>query len=132
MSHVIEHIPKYYLLDTMDAFFNALKKNGRLILRTPNMEAPCALSSLYVTLGHEYGFCGSNLKSLMHLGGFDNIQLHRLKLLQPTFKQKIGSAVRWFFLKYQMIKHHLFGVNNGGIFESELVISGDRQDFPGF
>ena len=31
------------------------------MLRTPNMEGPCANFSLYVSLAHEYGFCGSNL-----------------------------------------------------------------------
>jgi len=53
MSHVIEHIPKYSLLWVVDALYRALKPGGVLILRTPNMEGPCADSSLYVTLAHE-------------------------------------------------------------------------------
>jgi 2-polyprenyl-3-methyl-5-hydroxy-6-metoxy-1,4-benzoquinol methylase len=60
MSHVIEHIPKYSLLYVVDALYWALKPGGTLLLRTPNMEGPCAASSFYVTLGHEYGFAGSN------------------------------------------------------------------------
>ncbi|HZU45442.1 MAG TPA: methyltransferase domain-containing protein, partial [Terriglobales bacterium] len=58
MSHVIEHIPKYSLLWVVDALYRALRKGGTLLLRTPNMEGPTANSSLYVTLAHEYGFCG--------------------------------------------------------------------------
>src|SRR3990172_9380904 len=53
LSHVIEHIPKYSLLYVTDALYRSLNRGGVLFLRTPNMEAPCALSSLYVTLGHE-------------------------------------------------------------------------------
>jgi hypothetical protein len=55
MSHVIEHIPKYSLLWVVDTLYRAPKADGTLMLRTPNMESPCANSSLYVTLAHEYG-----------------------------------------------------------------------------
>jgi 2-polyprenyl-3-methyl-5-hydroxy-6-metoxy-1,4-benzoquinol methylase len=50
LSHVIEHIPKYSLLWVVDALYRALRPGGVLMLRTPNMEGPCANSSLYVTL----------------------------------------------------------------------------------
>jgi 2-polyprenyl-3-methyl-5-hydroxy-6-metoxy-1,4-benzoquinol methylase len=46
MSHVIEHVPKYSLLWIVDALYWALKAGGRVLLRTPNMEGPCANSSL--------------------------------------------------------------------------------------
>ena len=59
MSHVIEHIPKYSLFWVVDALYQSLNRGGILLLRTPNMEGPTPNSSLYVTLGHEYGFCPS-------------------------------------------------------------------------
>lgn len=130
MSHVIEHVPKYSLLWIMDTLYRALKPGGMLLLRTPNMEGPCANSSLYVTLAHEYGFCGSNLRSLLDICGFDDIRLHQFESYHPTLKQRLGKILRWPLLKENQIKHRFFGVNSGGQFDSELVVTGKRGDAP--
>ena len=74
MAHVIEHIPKHSLFWLVDSLFYALQKAGTLFLRTPNMEGPAANSTYYVTLGHEYGFAGSNLQSLLDMCGFDDME----------------------------------------------------------
>jgi hypothetical protein len=60
------------------------------MLRTPNMEGPCADSSLYVTLAHEYGFSGGNLASLLDICGFDEIRFHLPSTPNPSLKQKAG------------------------------------------
>jgi SAM-dependent methyltransferase len=99
LSHVIEHIPKYSLLWVVDALYRALKPGGVLMLRTPNMEGPCANSSLYVTLAHEYGFCGSNLESLLDICGFDDVRFHGTTAFQPTLKQRGGALLRRIFLR---------------------------------
>jgi 2-polyprenyl-3-methyl-5-hydroxy-6-metoxy-1,4-benzoquinol methylase len=130
MSHVIEHIPKHALLWVMDALYRALKRSGILMLRTPNMEGPCANSSLFVTLGHEYGFCGSNLESLLDICGFDKIHFHQIPVGRLTSKQRVGRAVSWLFLQENRIKHRLFGVNAGGQFGAELVVTAERGDLP--
>ena len=130
LSHVIEHIPKYSLLWVVDALYRSLKPGGVLMLRTPNMESPCANSALYVTLAHEYGFCGSNLKSLLDICGFDDIRFHQVPTFRPTLKQRVGIILRWPFLKENQIKHRLFGVNVGGQFGDELVVTARRGDVP--
>jgi SAM-dependent methyltransferase len=121
MSHVIEHIPKHSLLWVVDAIFSALKRNGKLLLRTPNMEGPTANSSLFVTLAHEYGFSGGNLTSLLDICGFDDIELLELPRRNLTLKQRIGKLVRWPYLAENRFRHRLFGVNEGGQFDTELV-----------
>jgi SAM-dependent methyltransferase len=131
MSHVIEHIPKYSLLWIVDALYRALKKGGTLFLRTPNMEGPCANSSYYVTLTHEYGFSGSNLRSLLSVCGFDDIRLH------PThppraWRQRFGALLRWPYIQHSRIRNRLFGVNFGGQFGAELIATARRGDFPCF
>ena len=130
MSHVIEHIPKYSLLWVVDALYRSLKPGGVLMLRTPNMESHCANSALYVTLAHEYGFCGSNLKSLLDICGFDDIRFHPVSIFRPTLKQRVGTVRRWPFLKENQIKHRLFGANVGGQFGEELVVTARRGDIP--
>ena len=128
MSHVIEHIPKYSLLWIVDALYQALKNNGTLFLRTPNMEGPCANSCYYVTLGHEYGFSGSNLKQLLWICGFDDVRLHAPPT-PGTFRQQLGALVRWPFIQKSRIRNRLFGVNVGGQFGTELIATGRRGDF---
>lgn len=128
LSHVIEHIPKYSLLWVTDALYFALRPNGMLFLRTPNMEGPTANSSYYVTMGHEYGFCGSNLESLLTICGFDDVEF--LRPFRPeNAKQRIGSFLRWPYLCSNQVKHRLFGVNKGGQFGSELVVRAVRKNF---
>jgi 2-polyprenyl-3-methyl-5-hydroxy-6-metoxy-1,4-benzoquinol methylase len=129
MSHVIEHIPKYSLLWIVDALYQALKKDGTLFLRTPNMEGPCANSSYYVTLAHEYGFGGSNLRSLLSVCGFDDIRLHPPAPLR-TLRQHFGNLLRWPYTQERRIRNRLFGVNYGGQFGSELIVTGRRGAFP--
>ena len=126
MSHVIEHIPKHSLLWVTDALYQSLKPGGTLCLRTPNMEGPTANSSYYVTLGHEYGFCGSNLTSLLDICGFEEIRLLDCEVYPKSLKQRIGSVVRWPFLIESRIRHRLFGVNEGGKFGPELVVTAKR------
>ena len=130
MSHVIEHVPKYSLLWVVDGLYRALKPGGVLMLRTPNMEGPCANSSLYVTLAHEYGFSSANLHSLLDICGFDEIRFHAPATPRAGFKQRLGPLVRWPFLKESQIRHRLFGVNEHGHFDSELTVTGKRGNFP--
>ena len=129
MSHVIEHLPKYSLLWIVDALYQALTKGGILFLRTPNMEGPAANSSYYVTLAHEYGFSGSNLRSLLSVCGFDDIRLHDSPPPR-SLRQQLGTFMRWPFIQESRIRHRLFGVNYGGHFGAELIATGRRGDFP--
>jgi 2-polyprenyl-3-methyl-5-hydroxy-6-metoxy-1,4-benzoquinol methylase len=129
MSHVIEHIPKYSLLWIGDALYRALKVGGTLFLRTPNMEGPCASSSYYVTLAHEYGFSGSNLRSLLSICGFDDIRLYPPPPSRGL-RQRFGALVRWPFLAESRVRNRLFGVNYGGVFGGELIATGRRGEFP--
>lgn len=132
MAHVIEHIPKYSLLWVVDAMYRALKPGGVLMLRTPNMEGPCANSSLYVTLAHEYGFSSGNLESLLDICGFEEIRFHQPSMPNAGIQQMVGKLVRWPYLKASQIRHRLFGVSAHQQFDSELVVTGRRGGFPPF
>ena len=130
ISHVIEHIPKYSLLWIVDALYWALRSGGTLLLRTPNMEGPCANSSLYVTLSHEYGFAGGNLESLLDICGFDDVRFLQFREPAATLKQRAGDFLRWPFLRISQVRHRLFGVNHGGQFGTELIVTGKRGNWP--
>lgn len=129
MSHVIEHIPKYSLLWVVDSLYFALRPNGTLFLRTPNMEGPTPTSSYFVTLGHEYGFAGSNLQSLLHICGFDDVQFLPSSPDAKNLKQRVGGWLRWPYVANSRAKHRLFGVNQGGQYGTELVVKATRKNF---
>jgi hypothetical protein len=93
------------------------------------MESPRPLSSYYVTLGHEYGFAGSNLEVLLNICGFDEVRFHSPPR-SVTVKGRIGDVFRYLFLLESKIEHRLFGVNRGGQFGSELIATAVRRDFP--
>jgi len=132
MSHVIEHIPKYSLFWVVDALYWSLKRGGTLLLRTPNMEGPCASSSFYVTLSHEYGFAGANLNSLLNICGFDDIRFLDFQPRVVSLKQRAGNLLRGVFRGENQVKHRLFGVNYGGKFGAELIVAAKRGDWPPF
>ena len=130
LSHVIEHIPKYSLLYLVDSLYAALRPGGTLLIRTPNMEGPCAMSSLFVTLGHEYGFSGSNLVSLLSICNFDQIEFQEFAPSRNTLKQWTGWAARAPVLFWNKIKHRLFGANEGNQWGPELVVTARRSNRP--
>jgi hypothetical protein len=85
---------------------------------------------LYVTLAHEYGFCGSNLKSLLDICCFDEIQFHDPEVPHPTLRQRVGTFLRWPYLQENRFRHRLFGVNVGGQFGSDLMVTARRGNLP--
>ncbi len=129
-SHVIEHIPKYSLFHILDSIYNALSSNGVLLVRTPNMEGPLALSSFYITLGHEYGFSASNLQSLLSICKFNNIEFHDFPNFEPTIKVRIGNILRGAFILLTKFKYRLFGATGENFYNQfgiELIVSVRRS-----
>jgi 2-polyprenyl-3-methyl-5-hydroxy-6-metoxy-1,4-benzoquinol methylase len=131
LSHVIEHIPKHSLLYNVDAIYRALRPGGTLLIRTPNMEGPASNSTLFVTLGHEYGFSGSNLESLLLICNFDNIRFIELPRPSPTVRQHFTRAVRRLAIGRNRLNLRMFGAwNVGGQYGEELVAVAQRLNRP--
>ena len=127
MSHVIEHIPKYDLISTMDSLNNALHKQGELFIRTPNLLGPIPFNSLYCTAGHEYGFVPSNLNQFFQISNFENIQIHNLEVPAKGFSQTIGRAIRKLYMLNEKIKFRAFeGVYPESV-DPELIMSGSKK-----
>jgi len=76
------------------------------------------------------GFCGGNLQSLLDLCSFDDIQFHDLRLTRLTVKQRVGALLRRPYLQEGRLRHRLFGVNTGGKFGAELIVSARRGGLP--
>lgn len=76
-------------------------------MRIPNMEGPCASSTFYVTLSHEYGFAASNLMSLLDICGFDDLRLMNFSAYKPDLKQRLGELLRWPILQQSRLLNRL-------------------------
>ena len=127
MSHVIEHIPKYDLIATMDSLNKALHKQGQLFIRTPNLLGPVPFNSLYCTAGHEYGFVPSNLNQFFQISNFEGIEIHDLKISSKGLSQIIGSMVRKLYMLNEKIKYRAFeGVYPKSV-DPELIMSGYKK-----
>ncbi len=127
MSHVIEHIPKYDLIATMDSLNNALRRQGQLFIRTPNLLGPVPFNSLYCTAGHEYGFVPSNLDQFFQISNFERIKIHNLEIPAKGFSQIIGRMLRKLYMLNEKIKFRAFeGIYPESV-QPELIMSGHKK-----
>jgi len=124
-AHLIEHIPKHDLIENVDAMFYALRPGGRLIIETPNMLSPPAMASLFVTLGHEYGFSQHNLCSLLNLCGFRDERAEAARLPVLSLKAMAGELFRNLILLATSLKYRLFGWT-GAILTQNIIVAGVR------
>jgi len=126
MSHVIEHIPKYDLIKTMDALNLALCNDGVLFIRCPNMLGPLPMNSLYCTLGHEYGFIPSNLTQLFRGTNFTNIEFHTFNNKPTSIKHLIGAILRKIYILNAKLKYRAFEGFTPANLDQEIIASAAR------
>lgn len=90
----IEHIRKEGLIEVMDLIYVALKPNGMVILKTPNMSAPFASISRYIDITHEIGFTEESLTQLLKIAGFQRVECY------PKIKKYgIKKRLLWWGMK---------------------------------
>ena len=73
---------------------------------------------------------GSNLKSLLEVCNFEEVRFLRLPPPERNLKQALGALARFSFIRWNALKHRLFGVNQGGQFDTELILSARRLQRP--
>jgi len=101
-NDVLEHIPKDQTIDLIASVYNALKDNGKFLLKVPNLGNPFASRLRYHDFTHEVGFTGHSLSQVLWLGGFRTINILPFPLSPPiTLKLKTEhfiSKVIFFFI----------------------------------
>ncbi len=124
-SNVVEHFPKYDLIEIFDFLYGALKDNGKLVVVVPNMASWRGIRNRYVVLGHEIGFSEESLEQLFQVSHFDNVKVFgsrirfrfRIKHIFMRIGQKIFNItikiIDYLYLGVYRPKHlgqHLFGI----------------------
>lgn len=87
VSNVVEHLPKYDLIEMFDLFRNALKDNGKLIVVVPNIAGARGVYSRYLVLGHETGFAEVSLRQIFQVADFKDINIFSSKI-KPRLRIK--------------------------------------------
>jgi hypothetical protein len=76
MHHIIEHIEPFQGLALLRSAYDSLRKNGRIIVQTPNMNATSANFSRYIEITHVTGYTDSSLAEALQLSGFKHISVY--------------------------------------------------------
>jgi 2-polyprenyl-3-methyl-5-hydroxy-6-metoxy-1,4-benzoquinol methylase/glycosyltransferase involved in cell wall biosynthesis len=119
---VIEHIPFPEVHTFMRLVFSALKPQGRVVLRTPNMANVLGVYSRYMDLTHYHAFTEFSLFQLLRQVGFKDPSLH---VPNPE-----GTWRKRFYLKLSRWLHHQFFKWQGRVvprcFDKNVVVWADK------
>ena len=75
-NDVIEHIQKEKVIAFLELIHRALKPEGILLLKLPNMSNPFALDSRYRDFTHECGFTEKSILQVLYVTGFRDIRIY--------------------------------------------------------
>ena len=85
-NDVLEHIPKEQVITFLETARRALKQEGFLLLKLPNMSNPFALDSRYRDFTHECGFTEKSIYQVLYVAGFRDIRVYPSRIHGTSFK----------------------------------------------
>jgi len=112
---VIEHFTLENVFKLFKAALGALKHEGRIIIRTPNMANILGVYSRYMDLTHSSGFTDSSLVELLEVSGFIESKIHlpfKYKSIKRALAEKLNCLLHK--LVYKLNNRHMpltFGKN---------------------
>lgn len=86
VNDFLEHLKKEKLFDILELIHNSLKKNGRILIKTPNMSNPFSLVNRYIDITHEIGFTEYSIEEVLKVSGFKDVKIK--EALSPIFSIK--------------------------------------------
>lgn len=124
---IIEHFRKEEVLHFLEACFKALQPRGRLILQTPNSEAPWGISIRYGDFTHESSFAPNCLERLLELCGFCKIELRQAGPVVHGILS-FGRYLLWKAIHIGLLLWNLAetGSKGSGIYTRVFLIKGKK------
>ena len=103
LSHIIEHIPKNEIINTLIFIKNEfLKDNGKLLIAVPNAQSNTDAYWAYEDWTHTTLFTSGSLYYVLKSAGFQNIEFLDIDCTLGG-KSKIKKLIRKFLLKLYII-----------------------------
>jgi 2-polyprenyl-3-methyl-5-hydroxy-6-metoxy-1,4-benzoquinol methylase len=127
---IVEHLCKAEVIQFLDAAFRALRKDGRLVLQTPNADSPWGTMHRYNDFTHEVCFNANALGRLLKLVGFNQVESREMGPV--PFSHSLASTVRagiWqcFRLVFKIWSVAELGSAGSGVFTRVFLISGVKR-----
>jgi 2-polyprenyl-3-methyl-5-hydroxy-6-metoxy-1,4-benzoquinol methylase len=130
MNHVIEHVPADEGLRILKAILNSLKRGGRLVVQTPNMNSIGANAGRYIEISHVTGYSETSLHQIMDLAGFKNIEVFGSKTTITLRPRRLAWAslqiIARLIWKIMLISE--LGSDSPAVIEKNLYATGLKQD----
>lgn len=106
MNDFIEHITKEKVVELMEYIYYALKQDGKVIIKTPNMSNPFGIVSRYQDFTHEAGYNEYSIIYIINAAGFKKISLYPEFYANLGFSRRIMNLIRSFM--YQIFRFVCF------------------------
>lgn len=113
-NDVIEHLTKNEIVEMLLAIKDALKNEGIIIIKSPNMANPyTSLASLYIDFTHETGFTELSLKQLLGAIRFSSVSIFGSDIYIPIsnkshFQNHFQSAEFFYLSKMLLIWKNIY------------------------
>lgn len=105
----IEHLPKHKIDKFLELCYLTLNTNGKLLIKTPNMENLFASHHRYVDFTHEVGFTETSLYQVCTDAGFTSVIIH------PEFSTPKNPfsyyLIRWLYRQLNELPPRIFSIN---------------------
>jgi len=128
-NDVIEHISKERVIPFLGMIYRALKPDGTLLLKLPNMSNPFSIDSRYRDFTHESGFTEKSIYQVLYMAGFRNISIRPSQDPGKSLKSLLGRALTSML---HAVLRKLFwyqGITAPNILSCRLVVSAKKEKF---
>ena len=90
---LVEHLTRDEVLQFLDMCAQALRPGGKLFLTTPNGAGLRPGPVAYGDLTHETIFTPQTIRTVLHLTGFDDIQIREIRPLPTSFLSRLRGLL---------------------------------------
>ncbi|MFM1899044.1 MAG: hypothetical protein RL577_1284 [Bacteroidota bacterium] len=123
-ADIIEHFTKDELVDLLQVIKGSLKKNGKLILRTPNMDSSLASVFAHGDFTHENRLNASSLEQVLLAVGFSQVEIHSSDMsAQSVAKECLRRPLYWIHVLLQKATLFATGRSTKGVLFSPNMIA---------
>lgn len=130
-NDVFEHLRKHEVFPLLDAIYLALKKGGRIIVNTPNMNNPITgLPGRYIAFDHEVGFTESSLRQVLLLTQFQDIRIfgHDGYVFYENPLNYLAKCAAFLTSKLFYLLSWMYGRNSLKIYDKNIIAVAYKQE----
>lgn len=124
---VLGHFEKVDVLEIMELIFESLKKDGTIVIKTPNAESPMSGRLRYGDFTHDTSLTGSSLKQLLLAYGFSKVCIFSVR---PAVHGLISflRLILWLCIELRIRLYRLVEAGSGvGVFTQNVIVAAKKS-----